>query len=769
MGERRRKGWVAGALACAVATVAWMGTALAGAPLHRPARLGAVPSPPAAAAVAGTLSATTPMHVTVALSPRDPAALSAFATAVSSPGSKLYGHYISPRQFTRRFGAGSAAIDAVRLWLRAHGLHPGAVSANHLSIPVAATAGELSRAFSVSLDRVRLKDRSTAVVSSAAPSLGADIAPLVQGVVGLDSLSSPRPLLESARSRGGQATSRTNAVTRPRAEPHVLTGGPQPCAAARFAAYLRGGYTFDEIAAAYGFSTLYRFGDEGAGQTIAVYELEPDDPRDIASFQLCYRTRAAVAYVRVDGGAGRGPGSGEAALDIETTIGLLPKAKVLVYQGPNSQGDSPGSGPYDTFNAIISQNRASVISVSWGNCEPLEGVADARAEATLFQEAAAQGQTIVSAAGDQGSEDCLGATRSGAHRLAVDDPASQPWVTAVGGTTLTASVPPSEQVWNEGGPDGPVLGVPPGAGGGGVSSVWPMPSYQARAAPALHVFRRGSSRSACDSTRYCREVPDVSADANPATGYLIYWNGSHAVNGPVGWRTVGGTSAAAPTWAAVIGLANASHLCKSPIGFANPRLYAIAGSAYAVMFHDVTVGDNDFTGAGAGKYRAAPGYDMASGLGTPHASALAVGLCSKTAPYALPPPPVGPPRVTRGSLTGLRGDKPKLSFTVAAGRGAPRIAAIEIAVPAGLRFARHASSVTVEGPKRRRLPVRQSLSHGALRLRLGHRLLAARVTIAAPALQGAAKLVGKLTRVTVKVVDGDGVTTSLKLKLRAKP
>ena len=102
---------------------------------------------------------------------------------------------------------------------------------------------------------------------------------------------------------------------------------------------------------------------------------------------------------------------------------------------------------------------------------------------------------------------------------------------------------------------------------------------------------------------------------------------------------MGGTSAAAPTWAAVIGLANASHLCKSPIGFADPRLYAIAGSAYAVMFHDVTVGDNDFTGAGAGKYRAAPGYDMASGLGTPHASALAVGLCfeDRTLPAASAP------------------------------------------------------------------------------------------------------------------------------------
>jgi subtilase family serine protease len=768
MGERRRKGGVACAAACAIGLIAAVGTVSADARLNRSERVGPAPSRPAGAVTGGPLAPATRMRVTVALSPRDPAALSAFATAVSSPTSKLYGHYISPRQFGRRFGATSTAIDAVASWLRAHGLDPGAVSANHLSIPVAATAGELSRAFSLSLDRLRLRDRSTAVVSSAAPLLDADIAPLVQGVLGLDSVSSPRPLLEAAPTQARQPVSGENGAAWPRAEPRVATGGPQPCAAARFAAYLRGGYTLDEIAAAYGFTTLYRFGDEGAGETIAMYELEPDDPLDIASFQSCYGTRAAVAYVPVDGGAGRGPGSGEAALDIETEAALMPKAKLLVYQGPNSRGDSPGSGPYDTFSAIISQDRASVISVSWGNCELVEGLADARAEATLFQEAAAQGQTIVSAAGDQGSEDCLGSTRSGAHRLAVDDPAGQSWVTAVGGTTLTASGARfSEQVWNEGGPDGPLLGVAPGAGGGGVSSYWPMPQYQALAAPALHVIRRGSSRSACDSTSYCREVPDVSSDANPATGYLVYWNGSHAVNGPVGWRMIGGTSAGAPTWAAVIALANASHLCKSPIGFANPRLYAIAGTAYAAMFNDVTAGDNDFTATGGGKYQAAPGYDMASGLGTPRASAVAVGLCSRTGNYPPPPPPVGRPSLTGGSLTGLRSGRPELAFTLAAGRGAPPIAAINIAVTPGLWRAEHAGSVTVKGPKRRRLNVRQSVSHGALRLRLGREVRLASVTIAAPALRGVGKHVGKVVGVTVTVTDGDGVTTRLQLRLRA--
>ena len=151
-------------------------------------------------------------------------------------------------------------------------------------------------------------------------------------------------------------------------------------------------YTADQIAAAYGFSGLYAAGDTGAGTTIALYELEPDDPADIAAYQACYGTHTAVSYVTVDGGAGRGAGGGEAALDIENTIGLAPGANVLVYQGPNSNSGAPGSGPYDIFSSIINQDRAQVVSVSWGECEASLGASDAAAENTLFEQATVQGQ-----------------------------------------------------------------------------------------------------------------------------------------------------------------------------------------------------------------------------------------------------------------------------------------------------------------------------------------------------------------------------------------
>lgn len=166
-------------------------------------------------------------------------------------------------------------------------------------------------------------------------------------------------------------------------------------------------YTADQIAAAYRFSSLYAAGNLGAGQTIALYELESFSPSDIATYQACYGTATSVSQVPVDGGpSGSSSGGGEAALDIESLIGLAPRANILVYSGPNAAVDTPGSGPYDTYAEIMSDNRAKVISTPWGLCEPQEGATNAAAENTLFEEAAVQGQSIVAASGDSGAQDC---------------------------------------------------------------------------------------------------------------------------------------------------------------------------------------------------------------------------------------------------------------------------------------------------------------------------------------------------------------------------
>ncbi len=581
---------------------------------------------PADATVAGRLPPRARLRVTLILKPRHPAALAAYARAVSTPGSPSFRRYLRPAEFGRRFGASPGQIAVVRRTLVGLGLHPGPASAGHLSIPLRATAAGLERGLSISLLMVSRPGRRTAVSADVAPSLKTRAARLVQSILGLDAGSSPRPLL--VRPAPGFRRTLGSAPS-----PPTVTSGPQPCAQASSQAGGAGAYTADQIASAYGFSGLYAGGDDGSGVTVAVYELESDNPADIAAYESCYGIHASVSYVPVDGGAGSGSGSGEAALDIENLIGLAPGANVLVYQGPNSTSGAPGSGPYDTFSAIVNQDRAQVVSVSWGQCEAGLGAASAIAENTLFEQAAVQGQTIVAAAGDGGSEDCNAGGTAPQTQLAVDDPSSQPWVIGVGGTTLTSLGPrPTESVWNSGGTIS--AGLPqPGAGGGGISTFWAMPPSQLDAAPALNVLGAGSTGALCGQpSGYCRQVPDVAANADPTTGYEIYWNGSHSQLGqPSGWQTVAGTSAAAPVWAALMTLGDASRACHgSRLGFAGAALYHAAGHSYANDFNDVRTGNDDFTATNEGKFAAGPGYDEASGLGTPNAAALAPALCAGT-------------------------------------------------------------------------------------------------------------------------------------------
>ncbi len=519
MGSRTRTG-ARISLALAFAAIAAVAPTAQAAPAAPAAikRVGRIAALPRDARVIGQLAPRQLLHVTIALKSRNQAALNAYARAVSTPGSADYRVYLTPapvraalwrqRDRDRR---GSPRPDRPR----AQGWR---LSRGGLTLPVYGTAVALQRGFAISLRRVSLRGRATAVTASAAPAFDATAARAVLQVIGLDSLHAPRPLL----ARPSAATQGTRI---PLAAPHVATGGPQPCPLASSSAIVDSAYTADQIASAYGFSGLYGAGDLGAGTTVAIYELEPYDPADIAAYEACYGIHTHVSTVNVDGGAGRGAGGSEAALDIENLIGLAPDANVLVYEGRDSNSGSPGAGPYDTFSAIVNQDRAQVVSVSWGECEAQLGSTDAQAENDLFAQAAIQGQTIVSAAGDNGSEDCgIGAS------LAVDDPASQPYVAGVGGTTLSALGPrPTESVWNDTtNTSSPVL--QPGAGGGGISSLWQMPAGQHNAAASLNVLGAGITGSQCGHPGgYCREVPDVSADADPATGYMVYWNGSGTV------------------------------------------------------------------------------------------------------------------------------------------------------------------------------------------------------------------------------------------------
>jgi hypothetical protein len=217
-----------------------------------------------------------------------------------------------------------------------------------------------------------------------------------------------------------------------------------------------------------------------------------------------------------------------------------------------------------------------------------------------------------------------------------------------------------------------------------------MPGYQRGAAPSLHVIGSGSVGSNCANPGgYCRQVPDVSADADPATGYIVYWNGSGSdPTSPRGWQAVGGTSAAAPLWAALLADADSSNACHgSPIGFANPALYRAGSTAYASDFNDVTIGNNDYTGTNGGLYPAGPGYDMASGLGTPNAATLASTLCADSLRVNNP----------GGQFTTV-GQPVRLQITTTALPGA-RLTFYSSHLPAGLSISKTGGRITGK-PKR---------------------------------------------------------------------
>ncbi|MGH2843454.1 MAG: S53 family peptidase, partial [Solirubrobacteraceae bacterium] len=449
-----------------------------------PLRRGALAALGAAGVLGGFgAPAASAQQVMVALRPRDPAAMAALARAVSSPASDEFRRYLNVAQFVARFGARPGALSAVARTLRAHGLRVQAPSANDLTILVDGRPADLARAFGTRLVHVRLRHGRSGLVATRHPRLDARVAPYVQAVLGLDTLG----WATNDYARAPRASLR-HAHRAVRALVPASTGGPQPCHAATSALRLGTwgpGWTANQVAAAYDFGPLYRAGDKGQGVTIALYEQEPNLASDVLAFQRCYGTHAQVSYVRVGRGAGTGAGSGEAIGDIDQLISFAPKARIIVYQGA---ANTPGAAD-PLLSAIVSQDRASVISSSWGDCEPEEGRAAATVDENLLEEAAIQGQTFVVAAGDDGAEDCYAPGSDHNRAITVDSPGSSPWATSVGGTLLSALSPLTETVWNNALSDSVGnSGITAGAGGGGISSFWPMPPYQSGAPAGLNVI-----------------------------------------------------------------------------------------------------------------------------------------------------------------------------------------------------------------------------------------------------------------------------------------
>jgi kumamolisin len=309
----------------------------------------------------------------------------------------------------------------------------------------------------------------------------------------------------------------------------------------------------------------------------------------------------------------------EVEADIETQIAIAPRAShLLVYDAPN---DKTSQTSVDEYLRIASDDLADSISTSWGLCEQDIGAAAATAENVAFTQMAMQGQSITAAAGDNGAYDCLEDGTTNRHEIAVDDPSSQPLVTGVGGTSLETFNPGSnehptyptgvETVWNVGNacngtPQGLLACGDSGAGGGGESLFWLRPGFQK--GPGIGKLHN-------------REDPDVSAVADEDTPYAEFCSGDPGTNSACnggGWFGIGGTSLSSPLWAAVIG--DAVSFNGTRFGTATTTLYSLFRQDASTYFHDIT-------GAGQvennnGHYPVTPGYDMATGMGTPDIGAL---------------------------------------------------------------------------------------------------------------------------------------------------
>jgi hypothetical protein len=699
---------------------------------------------PRGAKATGVIASSAPITAAVVLKPRDNGALVRFITGATDPGSPSFHHYLPAGAFARRFGPSEATIDAVRSQLRSDGLTVSGVSEDGLLVDFSGTAGRIETAFRTHLESYRLAGGETAHATVSAVQVPAALARSVTTVLGLDDLvplSSgvifPKPAL-----RGKFAAAQSAQFPHP-------ASSPVACPEAQTDAQQYGGLTDDQIANAYGAFGLYGTGDTGAGQHIALYELEPFLRSDIRTFDTCYFGAAAAGQmmgrlhvVPVQGGQPAGPGSGEAVLDIEDISALAPGASIDVYEGPAPNVEPSIYDALDEYAAIIDSDRDQIVSTSWGLCEQAvqrgqPGLQEA--ENYLFEQAAAQGQTVFAAAGDNGSDDCnsfeTDGPQSGQNPLSVDDPASQPYAVAAGGTSIddAASQPALEHVWNDGASNG--------AGGGGISTSWEMPAWQRDAlVPGIDGSRSADYANAAAVEREsgyptgfcqdfvagatpatpCRLLPDVSAQADEYTGSVTVYSQSFvAAQSPDGWVTSGGTSSAAPTWAAVLALVNASPSCgarsatRRGVGFLSPLLYAVASNArdYAASFNDITSGDTDLYGLRDGLvFPARRGYDLASGLGSPRltdaggTAGLAYYLCNAGAPSARP----AITRLSRSSGSIAGGERITITGVGFESRGVSEVAGLQVGsrpLPAG-RF-RVASATTIQAtlpPARDSLP-----------------------------------------------------------------
>ncbi len=507
---------------------------------------------------------------------RKQAALDDYLKHLYTPGDPLYRKYLLKGEFEALFGPTQEQYEAVIDFAQRNGLSVVGKHSNRLVLDVAGRAETVERALSVRMMRFQSPNGRIFRAPDQEPALSVDIAPQIAGIVDLDKSIEPKS---------------NHMLRAPRREEAIKTEAPSA-----FPSGPAGGFAPADIKTAYNLNGLSQ---NGSGQTIALFELDGFYNSDINAYDSQFGLPTGTVNVVSVGDTSAFPtaptsatpdpsGVIECTLDIEMAKAAAPNATILVYEGTNF---------VSIYNRIASDNAAQQVSTSWYYGTDSATPASVRnAENTAFQQMAGQGQSLYGATGDFGDQVKTGTDASGnpIFVFGVQDPSAQPYITAVGGTKLTVDAfngaYKSETAWT---------GNTTGGSTGGISTVWTLPVYQSL---AVSPGSNGSSTF--------RNLPDVSLNSDPNTGYSVYrTSGFPTKSGS--WIAVGGTSVAAPLWAAYTALVNQNRvgLGTGNLGFANPTLYFVAHARFSADFHDITSGNN-------GTYSAVSGYDNVTGWGT---------------------------------------------------------------------------------------------------------------------------------------------------------
>jgi subtilase family serine protease len=558
--------------------------------------------------------------------------LESLLAAQQNPTSPLFHQWLTPDQFGARFGMAQSDLATVQTWLEQQGFAVDSIGRSRNMIRFSGTAGQVEQAFQTQMHYFNVAGEKH-LAPSTELSVPTAIAPVVETVRNLDNFK-PRAM-------------------------HIR-GNPA------FTSGMTGSVFFSpgDIKLIYDMNPLLSQSFNGSGQSIAIMGQSAIVTSDITNFQTAAGlTPTAPTQVLVPGTGTPQTYSGdqgESSLDLEWSGAMATGANIFFVYTGNSQNTT---GVFDSISYAIDQKIGDIISVSYGTCETLLGTFSLE---SAFQQAASQGQTVVSAAGDTGSTGCwTGSTTAGnptatqQQALAVNYPASSPNVLGVGGTEISQAssayytqgqgywaaetsgtdiitsalkyIP--EVVWNDS-----LASAQGGFGlsatGGGVSSLFAQPSFQSKYFTATGEANPNSS---------WRLVPDVALFSSPnyvpylfCTSDMSNWSTGQEASCNSGFRdsatgtltAAGGTSFATPIFAGMIAIINQKNGYAGGSGLINPALYQLASNAstYASGFHDITSGNNECpsgapvtpacTGPATSSYSASTGYDPTTGLGS---------------------------------------------------------------------------------------------------------------------------------------------------------